>query len=130
LFRIHLKGIYRGLGKTVPRVFSRHIVPHTVVWSFERPAPVIQSSDRLAIQTHCRGVITWRINGEGPLQEREVKQIGGVMAGIRRYRTTLGPFPSTARAVNFIFRCTEPDCQGGEQICCKGPLQMVRIEAP
>lgn len=129
LFRIHLKGIYRGLGKTVPRVLSHHIIPHTVVWSFERPAPVIQPSDLLAIQTHCRGVIAWRINGEGLLQEQEAKPVGGVMAGIRRYRITLGPFPLTARAVNFIFRCTEDGCQG-EQICCKGPMQTVRIEVP
>ncbi len=43
--------------------------------------------------------------------------VGGVMAGIRRYHLSLGPFPERAQDIRFRFRCTHPDCDCRD-ICC------------
>lgn len=129
LFRTHLKNIYRGLDQAVPRRLSRHIVPHGVVWSFEYPVAAIQPGDRFVIQTHCRGVVTWGINGGPPLSGQALAPVGGAMAGTRRHRLVLGPFDSTVHSVDFVFRCTEPGCDGRD-LCCRQRPQAVRIETP
>jgi len=126
LFRRHLKQVYRGLGRTPPRRLSQRLVPRTVVWSFEHPIGVIERSDRLVIQTHCRGVVTWAVN-EGEVQQRaELAAVGGVMAGVRRYRLTLGPFPDGVKQIRFTFRCAEKGCSG-DRLCCAQRMQTVWV---
>ncbi|HET8759958.1 MAG TPA: hypothetical protein VFN94_02755, partial [Nitrospiria bacterium] len=86
LFRTHVKQIYCGLGRRVPSRLSQPLVPRTVIWSFEHPVGQIERSDRLAIQTHCRGVLTWAAEDAEVPQRAELTAVGGVMAGVRRYR--------------------------------------------
>lgn len=126
LFRTHLKHIYRGLGRRAPRHLSQPLVPRTVVWSFEHPIGTIERPDRLAIQTHCRGVLTWAVNDEETEQRAELVAVGGVMAGIRRYRLTLGPFPDDVERIRFVFRCAERGCSG-DRLCCAQRTYTVRI---
>jgi hypothetical protein len=56
--------------------------------------------DRLTVRTNCPGVLTWREDGREP-QTAELVAVGGVMAGIRRYHLTLGPFPERVQKVRF-----------------------------
>jgi hypothetical protein len=52
---------------------------------------------------------------------------GGVMAGVKRYHLTLGPFPPGVREVHFTFRCTHPGCDCRD-VCCEPREYVVRIE--
>ncbi|MFZ5875459.1 MAG: hypothetical protein ACOYXU_03520 [Nitrospirota bacterium] len=126
LFRGHLKQVYRGMDRTPPRRLSQRLVPRIVIWSFEHPIGVIEPSDRLAIQTHCRGVLTWAADGEETQRRAELAAVGGVMAGVRRYRHTLGPFPDDVKQIRFVFRCAEKDCSG-ERLCCAQRPYTVRV---
>jgi hypothetical protein len=126
LFRTHLKQIYRGLGRRTPPHLSQPLVPRTVIWSFEHPIGVIEPSDRLAIQTHCRGVLTWAVDERQTQQRAELTPVGGVMAGVRRYRLTLGPFQAGVTEIRFTFRCAEKGCSG-DRICCAQRPYTVRM---
>ncbi len=128
LFRTHLKNIYRGLGGKPPEELDWHIVPRVTLWTFTHQVPRIQSGDRLTIRTNCPGVLTWWLDGEEP-QATEMLPVGGVMAGVQRYRLTLGPFPAEAHSVHFRFRCTHPGCTGHD-ICCKADEHIVEIVSP
>jgi alpha-amylase/alpha-mannosidase (GH57 family) len=128
LFRTHVKQIYRGLGRRVPRHLSQPLVPRIVVWSFEHPFGEIERSDRLAIQTHCRGVLMWAVDDTEVPQRAELTAVGGVMAGIRRYRLTLGPFPPGVKQIRFAFRCAEQGCSG-DRLCCAQQWHTVRIDS-
>ncbi len=126
LFRGHLKQVYRGMGRTPPRHLAQPLVPRIVVWSFEHPIGTIERSDRLAIQTHCRGVLMWAVNDEEVPQRAELTAGGGVMAGVRRYRLTLGPFQAGVTEIRFTFRCAEKDCSG-DRLCCVPRPYTVRV---
>ena len=117
LFRAHLRQVHRALGRTPPPVLDAHIVPHAVVWTFTKPVSAVQPGDRLAVQTHCAGTLTWRVDGV-PESTAPLSPSGGTMAGIHRYTITLGPFPAQAAELRFKFRCSEARCDG-EDICCR-----------
>lgn len=128
LFRTHLKNVYRGLGSEPPTELDWHIVPRAVLWTFTRRVARMQPGDRLTIRTNCPGVLTWWLDSEEP-QANEMLPVGGVMAGVQRYHLILGPFPATAQAVHFRFRCTHPGCTG-QEICCKADEYTVEIVTP
>ena len=107
LFRSHLKSVYIGVEKQPPAALEDHIVPRAVVWTFVRPVPSVQASDRLTIRTNCPGIVTWQLDGREP-QQAAMAPAGGVMAGLHRYHLTLGPFDPGTREVRFRFRCTHP----------------------
>lgn len=125
LFRTHLKSVYQMLGVSVPADLNRHIVPHTVVWSFVDPVTQVSSGDRLVIRTNCPGTLTWWPDAL-PAQTAEMVPVGGVMAGVCRYQHTLGPFPADVQEVHFIFRCTHVDCDG-QDICCRPDKYTVQV---
>lgn len=125
LFRHHLRNIYRSLAHGPPAELERHIVPDAVVWSFARQVSRIQCGDRLTVRTNCPGVLTWSLDG-GEARIAEMEAAGGVMAGVRRYHLTLGPFSGDAREVRFVFRCTCPGCDCRD-VCCEEEEHAVRI---
>ena len=125
LFRTHLKNIYRKAGVEPPVELDRHIVPHAVIWTFTRQIGRIQSADRLTVRTNCPGTLTWRLDG-GERRTDEMVSAGGVMAGVKRYHLTLGPFGRGARELRFCFHCTHPGCEG-KDICCKPEEFTVKI---
>ena len=125
LFRTHLKNVYRSLGVKVPADLDRHIVPHAVVWSFAQQVSHIQHDDRLTVRTNCPGVLTWR-QGDGHPEAADMVAVGGVMAGIRRYHLSLGPFPEDVQEIRFRFRCTHPDCDCRD-VCCDPSEYVVEI---
>ncbi|NOZ26682.1 MAG: hypothetical protein GXP39_01335 [Chloroflexi bacterium] len=124
LFRIHLKNVYRGLEADPPAALDRHIVPHAMTWTFVQQIPHIQRGDRLTIRTNCPGVLTWRLD-DGEPQTAEMVPAGGVMAGVRRYHLSLGPFPPEVREVHFVFRCTHLGCDCRD-VCCEPREYSVR----
>ena len=128
LFRAHLASVYRQAGIAPPPNLDEHIVPHAPVWTLARQVPRIQPGDRLRVRTNCPGMLTWWGDEEGA-QEVEMAAVGGVMAGVRRYQSTLGPFPPGTRVVRFRFRCTYRGCSGGD-ICCSRTDHMVEIASP
>lgn len=123
LFRTHLRNVYRGLGREPPEGLSRRIVSRAETWSFARPVSQVQAGDRLAVQTNCPGRLTWWREGQ-QAQSAELSPVGGVMAGLRRYRLTLGPL-ERGRLL-FRFGCTHPDCDR-KDLCCQGELQAVEV---
>lgn len=125
LFRTHLKNIYRGVGVESPVELDHHIVPRTVVWSFTEQVSRVQPGDRLTIRTHCPGTLTWWLDDIAG-QTAELVPVGGVMAGVRRYHLTLGPFPPDVEAVHFIFRCTHVGCDG-QNVCCQPDEYTVQV---
>jgi len=126
LFRTHLKNVYRSLGSDPPAELDRHIVPHAVVWSFAQQVSRIQRGDRLTVRTNCPGVLTWWLDGGEP-QAADMVPAGGVMAGVRRYHLTLGPFPEGVGEIRFRFRCTHRGCDCRD-ICCEPREYAVRIK--
>ncbi len=52
--------------------------------------------------------------------------VGGVMAGTRRFQSTLGPFPAYARRVRFRFHCEHPQ-RDRRAPCCAGESQEIRL---
>ncbi|MBI4538290.1 MAG: hypothetical protein HY704_02100 [Gemmatimonadetes bacterium] len=111
LFRDHLRSAYRSLGREAPPELELHIASHAVTWTFARPVPRVQRADRLRIRTSCPGVLSWRLD-DGEARSAEPAPVGGVMAGLRRYDLTLGPFAPPAHGLRFQFRCRcgEPQC--------------------
>jgi alpha-amylase/alpha-mannosidase (GH57 family) len=125
LFRLHLKNIYRAVGAEPPPELDHNIVPHSVVWTFTRPAKSVQPHDRVTVRTNCPGVITWHLD-DGQPQSSNLAPVGGVMAGVQRYQWTLGSVALQARELVFRFRCTHPRCDGNH-ICCRADEHTVRI---
>jgi alpha-amylase/alpha-mannosidase (GH57 family) len=125
LFRLHLNNAYRGLGLAPPEVLEQPIVPRTVLWTFTRPVPRIGVNDRLTVRTNCPGVLRWQ-SDEEPTQETPLVPVGGVMAGVRRYYQTLGPFPPGTTRVRLSFFCTHPGCPGAD-LCCRGDEHTVVV---
>jgi len=123
LFRTHLQNVYRGLGQEPPDQLKRYFVRRTVVWSFADPVRILQLGDDLTIQTNCPGQLTWWREGR-EAQSAELAPVGGVMAGTRRYRFTLGPLEGGT--LFFRFHCTHPDCDH-QSPGCKESLQVVEI---
>lgn len=116
LFRMHLRGVYRGIGVVPPVELDRHIVPHAVVWTVTDKMVDLQPGDRLRVRTNCPGILTWWLD-DGQAHEAALLPVGGVMAGTSRHQLTLDPLPPETRIVNLRFRCTEPGCLGHD-ICC------------
>jgi alpha-amylase/alpha-mannosidase (GH57 family) len=128
LFRTHLVSVYFALGLEPPAALAVHLVPRAVTWSFSRPAREVQSRDRVVIQTHCPGTVTWRLDN-GPAWSAALEAAGGVMAGTQRYHTTIGPFPSDAAELRFRLRCTDSGCTGADP-SCRGEEHLVVIARP
>jgi alpha-amylase/alpha-mannosidase (GH57 family) len=127
LFRLHLANAHRAAGLPVPPELDEHIVPRTVVFMLTAPLERIQPGDRLAVVTHCPGVLSSAVDG-GPTGERPLAKVGGVMAGLHRYQVTLGPFGPGQR-LRFRFHCRHQgcDCSGP---CCLEREQVVTVEVP
>lgn len=125
LFRTHLRHVYQALETPAPPALDIHIVPRMLTWTFARQIERIQPDDRLSVRTNCVGTLTWRIDDGEPSTE-QMQPVGGVMAGVRRYQLTLGPFPSQARTVCFHFRCAQPGCDGSD-LCCRPREYTVRV---
>jgi alpha-amylase/alpha-mannosidase (GH57 family) len=125
LFRTHLKNVYRNLKLEPPATLEHHIVPRTVVWTFTHPVSRVGRRDRLVVQTNCPGELTWRWD-DAPPETAALDPVGGVMAGVRRYRVSLAPPPRTAQRIHFRFHCTHRDCDG-KGICCRQDAQVVTL---
>ncbi len=128
LFRLHLKNIYRGLHARPPAELDQHIVPHKVVWTLTQPVMRIQPGDLLALRTNSPGVVTWQLDGGQP-QTLDLVPVGGVMAGVPRYQSNLGPFPPQAREIRFRLRCARRGHDGQDDGCDPNE-HVVRIVSP
>jgi alpha-amylase/alpha-mannosidase (GH57 family) len=125
LFRAHLRGVYEALDLEAPEVLDDFIVAHPIVWTFTYPVDSIRNTDQVAIRTNCPGRLRYRIDDRSE-EARDLVAVGGVMAGARRFQTTLGPFPVTANLLTFRFRCEHPGCDGRAP-CCAGEPQVIRF---
>ncbi|HJZ10966.1 MAG TPA: hypothetical protein VJ521_02370, partial [Acidobacteriota bacterium] len=128
LFRTHLKNVYRSLGVQPPAVLDQHIVPHVVLWTFTQQISQIQPGDRLTIRTNCPGVLSLQTDGT-EIQRVELQAVGGVMAGLKRYFVTLGPFPPDSREVRFRFHCLCSGCDCSKDVCCRADEHVIQIKA-
>ncbi len=126
LFRMHLKNVYRGLGLDPPPDLDRPIVPRDIIWTFTNPIDQVVLGNRLVVQTNCPGELTWWL-GEEDARTEALSPVGGVMAGVRRYRSILGPFEDDSGPLHFRFRCTHRDCDG-KGLCCREDEHVVRVE--
>ncbi|MBZ0254369.1 MAG: hypothetical protein K8I02_13595, partial [Candidatus Methylomirabilis sp.] len=125
LFRLHIASAYRGAGLEPPSTVGRPLIPRTVIWSFSRRTPRIRAGDRLLFRTNCPGVLDWRI-GRGVQESTTLAPAGGVMAGARRFQTTLGPFEAGA-TLEFGFRCGHEGCRM-DSPCCRGGRDRVEVD--
>ena len=123
LFRAHLRGVYQALNLNVPEALDDFIVAHPVVWAFTHPLTTIRPTDRVSIRTNCSGRLTYEIDNVTQ-QPVTLVPVGGVMAGVRRYQVTLGPFDRSSKRLTFRFRCEHPGCDG-KAPCCAGDVQEV-----
>jgi alpha-amylase/alpha-mannosidase (GH57 family) len=129
LFRQHLRSACKLADIEPPAFLERHIVPRVVVWSFVNQVARIDPRDRFRFKAGCPGVLTWRIEGSGTVQESPLTPSGGVMAGLNAYTTTLGPFPDNVPAIEFSFKCgcfPICHCQPGD-LCCDARSYRVLI---
>lgn len=122
LYRTHLKNVYRSLDLTPPAALDLRIVPRTMVWTFAHPVERVGRRDRLVVQTNCPGDLTWRWTDAE--ETTALDPVGGVMAGVRRYRITIPPPPP--EEVRIRFRCTHRDCDG-RGICCRQDDHVVTL---
>ena len=109
LFRAHLQAAYRAYGRRSPRELGRHLVPHTVTWSFVAPVAAMQENDELVIVTNCPGSLEWRFDGGVPRQS-PLFPVRGTLGGLGRHRLNLAPVPSGTRLIEFRFRCAHEGC--------------------
>ena len=123
LFRAHLKAVYVALGLEPPGTLDDYIVTHPVVWTFTHPISTIRPTDQLSIRTNCPGRLTYQID-DIPTGEKTLVAVGGVMAGARRFQTTLGPFPASAQRLEFRLSCEHSGCDGIAP-CCAGEKQTI-----
>lgn len=126
LFRMHLRNAYRQADLEPPVTLDRPIVPRRVLWSFTDKCPRIFGRDQLTIRTHCPGTVRWRLD-DSPTRQSDLSPAGGVMAGVRRFHVTLGPFPAGSAELSFRFLCSHQGCPGVDP-CCRGDVQTVRID--
>jgi alpha-amylase/alpha-mannosidase (GH57 family) len=124
LFRMHLKNVYRELDLDPPAALDRPIVPRDVIWTFTDPVEHVPPRNCLIIQTNCPGKLTWWLDDEA--RTEALSPVGGVMAGVRRYRLTLGPFEEDGGLLHFRFRCAHRDCDG-QGLCCREDEHIVQI---
>ena len=128
LFRMHLRNVYRAVGRPAPTVLASHTVPRALTWSFAGPVDRIQQADRLTVRTNCPGELVWRID-DGPPESAPLVLAGGVMAGPQHHHLTLGPFPAESTALRFRFRCTCAGCDGRAP-CCRADERTVWLGSP
>lgn len=127
LFRIHLKNVYRSIETDPLPALDRHIVPHTILWTFTNLVREIEARDRLTVRTNCPGILEWKVD-EAEFRKIQMQPVGGVMAGSTRYFLTLGPFLETTREVRFRFRCTCHGCDCSN-ICCSPDEHVVQVSS-
>lgn len=127
LFRGHLRRVYEVCGLDSPAILGKHIVSHAVNWTFTRPVLKIQRSDRLTIHTHCAGLLHWSWDQWRTVRQTPLGKVGGVMAGLHFYSVTLSDFPQESEALEFLFQCTECDCQS-DRSCCGAARQKVFLK--
>jgi alpha-amylase/alpha-mannosidase (GH57 family) len=126
LFRTHLKNAYAVLGKAVPSILHRHIVPRTATWTFSNQITSVQPGDRLTIRTNCPGVLTWNLDDQPEINQQPLTPAGGAMAGVQYYHLTLGPFTPASKHITFRFRCTHEQCSCNE-ICCEERVIVIEV---
>ena len=139
LFRMHLANTYNARGVAVPALLAEHIVPRSVTWTMTAPVATIQPGDRLIVRTNCPTTLSWWLSdidsvgasmqSSSDLHEQVLAPVGGVMAGLSRYQTTLGPFGDADKCVSFVFRCENAYCDGLDA-CCRASEYRVHIQAP
>ena len=94
-----------------PEALDDFIVAHPMVWTFTHPLVAVRHSDQVSIRTNCAGRLTYQID-DMATESRSLAEVGGVMAGARRFQDTLGPFPTAAKRLTFQFHCEHPGCDG------------------
>jgi alpha-amylase/alpha-mannosidase (GH57 family) len=127
LFRGHLAAAYRACGDVPPAELAEPLIAPELVWTFTHPLAAVPPGVRLAIRTHCPGILRWRVD-ERPEIEESLVPVGGVMAGASRYQKTIGPFTADARRLRFSFECRHAGCPGG--LCCTLGLRELEIAGP
>lgn len=125
LFRGHLKSVYKAIHRKPPVSLNHHIVPHAVTWTFTAPVRSIQKRDRLTVRTNCAGFLRWSMDGGQTYNEASLIKAGGVMTGLHSYSLMIDRIPETAKAVDFMFRCTECGCQEGSLCCGEKPQRVL-----
>jgi alpha-amylase/alpha-mannosidase (GH57 family) len=129
LFRLHLRNAHRFLGIEAPGELEVHIVPHSTVWTVANPVGTVQKGDRFVIRTNCPGRLHWHFDNQ-PRRSTELKPVGGVMAGLRRYEASFGPFVNGASGrLHFRFQCTHRDCTC-DDLCCEDRERVVEWVHP
>jgi hypothetical protein len=115
---MYLEAVYRCSGQVPPEALHEPIIPPGAVWTPTRQQAQIARDERLSICTNCPGFLTWRVDDSAP-QTAAMIPAGGVMAGVQRYRLSLGPFPAEAQTLRFQFRCAcaKDNCRC-QDACC------------
>jgi alpha-amylase/alpha-mannosidase (GH57 family) len=127
LFRGHLAAAYRACGDTPPAELTEPLIAPELVWTFTHPLAAVPPGARLAIRTHCPGILRWRVD-DHPETEASLAPVGGVMAGTSCYQKTLGPFTADMRRLHFSFECRHVACPGG--VCCIPGGRELEIAGP
>jgi alpha-amylase/alpha-mannosidase (GH57 family) len=127
LFRGHLAAAYRACGDRPPAELAEPLIAPELVWTFTHPLTAVPPGVRLAIRTHCPGILRWRVDDRPELEEALVP-VGGVMAGATCYQKTLGPFSTDVRRLRFSFECRHVACPGG--LCCMLGVRELEIAGP
>lgn len=125
LFRAHLRGAYRAVGLDPPGTLDVDIVARPKIWTFTHPLARLPRSAQVTIRTNCPGRLTYRVDGADERTARLVA-VGGVMAGVRRFQTTLGPFGPSAQAVDFRFFCEHAGCPH-DAPCCRSDVHTIAL---
>ena len=107
IFRLHLSNAYRLAGLEPPPDLERPLVPWGITWTLTRPAETIGPQERLTVRTNCPGTVLWQAGPTGVREETVLEPVGGVVRGVHRYQTVLGPFGQEVREVRISFRCQE-----------------------
>lgn len=125
LFRAHVRAVYHALDLAVPEAVDNGIVARPAVWTFTHPEPTIPRRGQVSIRTNCPGRLTYRVD-EAAEDVVRLVAVGGVMAGVRRFQVTLGPFADSAQRIVFRFFCEHAEC-AHDSPCCHSDTQAITI---
>ena len=127
LFRAHLRMAYREVGIMPPPELEVPLVTPRVVWTFANQVSSVAPGEWLVVQTNCPGVLTWRAT-DGSGATLDLRPMGGVLAGARRFEGSIGLVFPTYELIRFSFRCSNRG-RPHDDACCRGEDKLVRIRA-
>lgn len=128
LFRGHIKNVYQALSIEPPEDVDLPLAPRRLVWSVTQPVRSISPGDELVIRTNCPGYVIWQTESIDE-QRTPLEHVGGVLAGSRRFQTSLGRVPEKAHAYLFRLECSDPLCTYHNR-CCNLPRARVEVRRP